>query len=69
VILPKLFRRLAEHLDGGGVIAGFKQYLEARGDLVTILPTAHFTHFDTVVEVSGETVRLTVPPEDLIFEE
>jgi hypothetical protein len=69
VILPKLFRRLAEYLDGGGVVAGFKQYLEARGDLVTILPTAHFTHFDTVVEVSGETVRLTVPPEDLIFEE
>jgi hypothetical protein len=29
----------------------------------------HPTHFDTVVEVEGKTVRMTEPPENLIFEE
>src|SRR5918997_3339192 len=30
VVLPKLFRRLAEYLEAGGSIAGFKEFLEAR---------------------------------------
>ena len=68
VILPKLFRRLAEYLEGGGPVTGFKEFLEARQEGVYIISKAHFTHFDTVVEVIGDSVRLTEGPENLIFE-
>lgn len=68
IILPKLFRRLAEYLEGGGPVAGFKEFLENREEGITIISTTHFTHFDTVIEVSGDTVAMTEPPENLIFE-
>jgi endonuclease YncB( thermonuclease family) len=68
VIMPKLFRRLAEFLEGGGPVTNFKQFLEARAEGIIIIATAHVTHFDTVVEVAGNTVRMTEPPENLIFE-
>lgn len=68
IILPKLFRRLAEYLEGGGPIAGFKEFLENKAEGITIISNTHFTHFDTVVEVSGDTVTMTEPPENLIFE-
>lgn len=68
VILPKLFRRLAEYLEGGGSVAGFKEFLAARAEGVFIISSAHFTHFDTVVEVGGNSVKMTEPPENLIFE-
>ena len=68
VILPKLFRRIAEYMTGGGQIAGFKQYLEARQEGVTIVNTAHFTHFDTVIDVTGDVVTMTELPENLMFE-
>jgi hypothetical protein len=51
VILPKLFRRLAEYLEGGGSVAGFKEFLAAREEGVFIISTAHFTHFDTLIDV------------------
>jgi hypothetical protein len=59
---------LTEHLEGGGAIAGFEQFLESKQEGIIIIPTAHSTHFDTVVEVDGITVRMTVPPEHIIFE-
>jgi hypothetical protein len=68
VILPKLFRRLAEYLEAGGDVSGFKKFLENKREGITILPAAHFTHFDNVVEVAGNTVRMTELPENLIFE-
>lgn len=68
VILPKLFRRLVEYLQGGGQVAGFDEFLEGRAEEIIIIPGVHATHFDTVVEVEGETVRMTERPEDLIFE-
>ena len=68
VVLPKLFRRLAEYLEVGGSVAGFKEFLEAKHEEVIVISTVHPTHFDTVVEVEGNTVRLTEPPENLIFE-
>jgi endonuclease YncB( thermonuclease family) len=68
VIMPKLFRRLAEFLEGGGSVEGFKKFLEAKQEPITIISTAHFTHFDTVVEVTGKIVRMTEPPENLVFE-
>jgi endonuclease YncB( thermonuclease family) len=68
VIMPKLFRRLTEHLQGGGSIDNFKQFLESKQEGIFIIHTAHATHFDTVVKVKNHTVRLKVPPEDIIFE-
>jgi len=68
VILPKLFRRLAEYLEVGGSVAGFKEFLESKAEGITIISDAHFTHFDTVVEVDGNVVQMTEPPENLVFE-
>jgi hypothetical protein len=72
VILPKLFRRLADYLHLNGddpSLAGFEDYLAQRDDRLFVLSTGHRTGFDFVVRVEGQTVRLTVPPEDLVFEE
>ena len=68
MILPKLFRRLAEYLEAGGTVAGFKEFLAERAEEIIIISTAHPTHLDTVVEVRGDVVRMTQPPENLIFE-
>lgn len=65
--MPKLFRRLGEFMRGGGSVSGFKRFLELRREPITILPTAHFTHFDTTIEVSGDVVRMTRPPENVVF--
>jgi hypothetical protein len=68
VILPKLFRRLVEFLKGGGSVEGFKVFMEKKAEPITILSTAHFTHFDTVIDVQGTTVRLAERPENMVFE-
>jgi endonuclease YncB( thermonuclease family) len=72
VILPKLFRRLMDYLainDDDDSLAGFLPYLAARDDRMFILSTGHSTGFDFVVEVTGQNLKLTRPPEDLVFVE
>src|ERR671922_20600 len=72
VVLPKLFRRLADYLALSAPetsLDGFRSYLEKRDDRLFILGTGHWTGFDTVVSVDGQTVRLTEAPEALVFEE
>jgi hypothetical protein len=69
VILPKLFRRLVEYLEGGGSVGGFLHFMEAKAEEIVIISTGHATHFDTIIDVQGQTVRLTVPPEDIMFME
>ena len=73
VILPKLFRRLAEYLtlDGtGGVgLAGFPAFLAAHGDRLFTVPAGQATTFATLLDVRRQTVRLTVPPEQIVFQE
>jgi hypothetical protein len=69
VILPKLFRRLVEFLRGGGPVSGFKVFLEKRQEPITIISTAHFTHFDTIIEVTGNKVKMLQPPENVVFNE
>ncbi|WP_191876200.1 hypothetical protein [Streptomyces filipinensis] len=73
VLMPKLFRRLADYLilnDGSSSLAGFRAYLEQRDDRLFIISTGQSTGFGTVVDVSnGNTVKLTTPPEDLVFDE
>ncbi|MCB5180212.1 thermonuclease family protein [Streptomyces antimicrobicus] len=72
VVLPKLFRRLADYLTlgaGDPSLGGFGAFLDQRADRVLVLPRGQFTGLSTVVEVDGQSVRLSVPPEDLVFEE
>jgi endonuclease YncB( thermonuclease family) len=72
VILPKLFRRLLDYLainDGSISLARFKDYLESRDDRLVVLPKGQVTGFDYVVEVEGQTIKLTRAPEDLVFME
>ncbi|MEV5753740.1 hypothetical protein AB0L00_38470 [Actinoallomurus sp. NPDC052308] len=70
-ILLKLFRRLVDYFTlgaGNASLDGFRDFLANRGDRLIIIPDTHVTGFDTVVEVTGgRTVRLTHPPEDLVF--
>ncbi|MEU3462683.1 nuclease [Streptomyces sp. NPDC006733] len=72
VIMPKLFRRLADYLTlgaGDPSLDGFGAFLEQRGDRVLIVSRGQYTGFETVVEVSEQTVRMNRPPEDLVFDE
>ena len=69
VIMPKLFRRLAEYFEAGGSIGGFLDFLDAKNDAFTIISKGHFTSgLDSIVDVQGTRVRLTEPPENLMFE-
>jgi endonuclease YncB( thermonuclease family) len=72
VIMPKLFRRLVDYfaLNQPDIsLSGFPAYLAQRDDRVTVLPTGQWTGLDTVVTVKNQTVRMTVPPEHLVFDE
>ena len=72
VVMPKLFRRLAEYfaLGAGDVsLAGFMAFLASHNDRLYVISDGHATGFDTVVEVDGQTVRLTRDITDLIFVE
>ncbi|MEG5061081.1 hypothetical protein QUB60_25250 [Microcoleus sp. A2-C5] len=47
---------------------GFLDWLAARDTTpVMIILTQHFTHFDNLIEVDGQTVRLLELPDNLIF--
>lgn len=72
IILPKLFRRLVDYLHLNGddpSLAGFKSYLAQRDDRLYIIPAAQKTGLDTIVDVSGQVIKLTQAPEELIFDE
>lgn len=71
VVLPKLFRRLADYLSlqppGDVDLAGLKASLAARNDRLFTVPDGQATSLDTLVSVTGQQVALTVPPERLVF--
>jgi hypothetical protein len=70
VLLPKLFRRLASFIaaNGGRVdLAGFEPWLEIANERVFDLDRGQETGFDDLVEVAGDTVRLTVPVTRIVF--
>jgi hypothetical protein len=73
VILPKLFRRLADYLHLNAddpSLAGFGAFLAQQDDAVWVLSTGEKkANLNALVEVSGQSVRLIRPPEDLVFEE
>ena len=71
VILPKLFRRLAEYLtldeSGGANLDGFTAFLAAHGDRLYTVPAGQATSLDTLVHVAGQQVQLVLPPEQIVF--
>lgn len=68
VIFPKLFRRLNEFWADGHVELGdFKGWLQAGQERVLDAHLVNFTHFDNVISVEGNTVKLTRAPEELVF--
>jgi endonuclease YncB( thermonuclease family) len=70
VILPKLFRRLVDYLAlGAGDVSldRFTPFLATRNDRLFVISEAHATGLDTITAVSGQKLRLTHPPEDLVF--
>ncbi len=72
VVLPKLFRRLAEYLapESGSVsLAGFEAFLAMSADPVRVLPSGTDTTLAELVRVDGQRVALTVAPELLVFAE
>lgn len=70
VILPKLFRRLVDYLAlGAGDVSldRFTEFLATRDDRLFVISEAHATGLDTITAVAGQKLRLTHPPEDLVF--
>ena len=70
VIMPKLFRRLAEYfaLGAGSVsLDGFAAFMKSHNDRLYVISDAHATGFDNVITVDGQTVRLDKDITDLIF--
>lgn len=66
-ILPKLFRRIVDYMGAGGKIDGFKDHLLKNCDPLVRIQQAHFTRLDALIEINGDAVKLTEPPENLIF--
>jgi len=73
VILPKLFRRLAEYLTldepKNVSLAGFPAFLQASADRLFTVPAGQATHLDTLVLRKGQTLKLSLPPEQIVFQE
>ncbi|MFF3201035.1 thermonuclease family protein [Streptomyces sp. NPDC002962] len=72
VILPKLFRRLVDYLYLGDPdapdLTGFPAFLDQAADEFWIISTSHpTTGLNEVVDVIDSKVRMTRPPEDLVF--
>jgi hypothetical protein len=68
VIFPKLFRRLIEYYaEGHRGLGGFGSWLEAKREQVLDLTTGGFTHFDNVLEIRGNRLKMLRRPEDLVF--
>ncbi|HJQ01552.1 MAG TPA: hypothetical protein VJ851_08120 [Jatrophihabitans sp.] len=73
VILPKLFRRLAGYLTldepNKVSLAGFPAFLQTSDDKLFTVPAGQATHLDTLVQRKGQTLKLTLPPEQIVFQE
>ena len=67
VVLPKLFRRLVDYLEGGNDVSGFRSFLASNPEEILVISDSHLTHFDSVIRVNGNTVHMTEQPENLMF--
>ena len=64
-IWPKLWRRLEEFFRNANSLAGFIDFLEQRNERIDILSIMEERGLQDLVEVRGDTVRMTEPPENL----
>ncbi|WP_405651765.1 nuclease [Streptomyces sp. NBC_00019] len=71
VLLPKLFRRMVDYLQLSMPLTCVPAYLAGARDRYSILSTGErCVGLHRVVEVTnGQTLRMTHPPEDLLFED
>jgi endonuclease YncB( thermonuclease family) len=68
VVFAKLFRRLTEFLaEAAPDLAGFLAWVADKREQVLDLPANNFTHFDNVLRMQGDKVRLTRRPEEIVF--
>lgn len=67
LIMPKLFRRILEHIEHGGKIDNFIEFLKIKCDFLVTLPNTNFTRLDAIIEIKDNTITLKEKPEDLIF--
>jgi len=68
VVFPKLFRRLTEYFkQPNGGPAGFLAWLADKREQVLDLTTSNFTHFDNVLDIQANKLRLIRRPEELVF--
>lgn len=69
VILPKLFRRIAEFVDRGAVTGGeaFRAFLATGGERVRVASRGEDTTFAQLLEIDGMRVGLAVDADDLVF--
>jgi hypothetical protein len=51
----------------GGDLSEFLPWLELTREQVVELPTTNFTHFEDVLDVYANTIRLRPRPEELVF--
>jgi endonuclease YncB( thermonuclease family) len=72
VILPKLYRRLVDHVSGNGgyiSLTGFMDSLRARVGLVRLHPQKILVEFVELMEVQQQRLRLLVAPDSILFAE
>lgn len=68
VIFPKLFRRLTDYLaESNDEIDGFLEWLQKKKEQVQDLDTLNFTHFDNILELKGNRIKMRQSPENLVF--
>ena len=71
-LFPKLWRRLDTYSRNSDVVnhdslIEFQEYLESiREERVLVVSESRMTGFDDLVEVDGDTVKLTQLPEDMV---
>ena len=64
-IWPKLWRRLEEFLRNHTGLIGFLEFIRATGERADNLNTFEQSSLDNFMQVTGDTVRMTVDPRDL----
>lgn len=67
-IWPKLWRRLEEYLRDNATLEGFIPFLEAKNERIVVMPIIEERGLQDLVDVTGDIVKLTVKPENLIVQ-
>jgi endonuclease YncB( thermonuclease family) len=70
VMFPKLFRRLVCYLASNGEslsLKQFREYLEDCGDRILSEPAERMLALSDLVEIKGQSIKLTQPPEVMVF--